>query len=470
MLLTIKTTHQPATDLGWLMHKHPDKVQSFELSSYGKAHVFYPEASEESTAISLLVDINPITLSRGTNRGGKEGFTLQQYVNDRPYVASSFMSKALSKVFSSAMNGNCKDRPELVDIAMPLEANISVLPAKGGLSFIETLFEPLGYEIKAEHIPLDEKFPEWGESRYFKVQLKNTIPVKDLLSHLYVLIPVLDGEKHYWVSPQEMEKLLDKGGEWLAKHPAKEMITRRYLKYLNAYANEALERLIPEEDKHEQKDEDEEKLEAVLSKKKGMGLNDLRHQAVLDQVIQSGAKSVVDLGCSSGKFSRRLFQETQFDKIIALDVSHRMLKIAKDRIYHHKLPEEQKERIQFLQGSLIYRDQRIEHMDAAVLIEVIEHIEPSRHPALLKVLFQFSQTKTIIITTPNIEYNVLFENMTSPLRHSDHRFEWTRAEFKTWVESVCALYPYEYKIHPIGPIDEQHGAPTQMAVFTLKTS
>src|SRR5688572_13505455 len=197
MLLTITTTRTPATDLSYLLHKHPGKLQAVELSQ-GVAHIFYPHADDDKCTVALLLDIDPIGLVRKSGEGGSDSFALEHYVNDRPYVASSFMSVAIARAFSTAMNGKCEKRPELVDVTMPFEVTISVLPAvRGGELLIRRLFEPLGYAVAVERYVLDENFPEWGQSKYFTVHLKADLKLKDLLSHVYVLIPVLDNEKHY---------------------------------------------------------------------------------------------------------------------------------------------------------------------------------------------------------------------------------------------------------------------------------
>jgi hypothetical protein len=219
MLLTLTTTHRPATDLGYLLHKNPATLHSFELS-FGKAHVFYPEATSERCTAALLLDVDPVGLVRG-KRGQHEGGTLDQYVNDRPYVLSSFLSVAMGRAFGTAMSGRSKGRQELADQAIPLIANLAVVACRGGASLIRELFEPLGYGVTAEHHPLDAKFPEWGEGPYYSVALAGTFRLQDLLNHLYVLIPVLDAEKHYWIGNDEVEKLLRKGEGWLASHPTR---------------------------------------------------------------------------------------------------------------------------------------------------------------------------------------------------------------------------------------------------------
>jgi len=231
--------------LGFLLHKNPANLHSFDLS-FGKAHVFYPEATAERCTAALLLDVDPIGLVRG-KRGQHEGGTLDQYVNDRPYVLSSFLSVAMGRAFGTAMSGRSKGRQELADHAIPLTAKLTVVACRAGEGLIRELFEPLGYSVTTEHHSLDEKFPEWGESAYFTVTLKGTVCLSDLLTHLYVLIPVLDDDKHYWVGDAEVEKLLRHGEGWLREHPERELITDRYLKHQKRLAREALSRLIGEE-------------------------------------------------------------------------------------------------------------------------------------------------------------------------------------------------------------------------------
>src|SRR5437899_5816684 len=188
MLLTLTTTHSPATDLGYLLRKNPARPQSFSLS-FGKAHVFYPEATAERCTVALLVEVDPVALVRNRRGPAGEGGALEQYVNDRPYAASSFLSVAIAEVFGSALAGKSKERPELVDTPLPLRASISALPCRGGEEFLRKLFEPLGYTVCARRLPLDEGFPDWGDSAYHRAQLEGCLPLRQLLTHLYVLVP-----------------------------------------------------------------------------------------------------------------------------------------------------------------------------------------------------------------------------------------------------------------------------------------
>ena len=459
MLLQITTTHIPATDLGYLLHKHPDKFQSIDLS-IGKGHIFYPESSENRTTVAMLLDIDPIDMVRGRRRSSN--FSLGQYVNDRPYVASSFMSVALSKAFSTAMNGKCSNKPDLVKIKMPFEVNISVLPApKGGEHLIRKLFEPLGYEVTVERHILDEKFKDWGESRYYTVKLSNTITTQELLQHLYVLIPALDNDKHYYVSQNEIEKLLDKGKGWLSSHPEKEEITRRYLINLGSLSRQAISRLNEEEGIENEETENQEEKERKET------LHQKRLKLVLEQIKKSGAESVIDLGCGEGKLIRMLLKEKQFKKITGIDVSYTELTKAKDRLHWDEMAPRQKERISLFQGALTYKDKRLEGYDAAAIVEVIEHLDENRLKSFERVVFEFAKPKTVVLTTPNGEYNVMYENMEeNAMRHTDHRFEWTRKQFEKWANKVAKNNNYKVEFLPIGEVDSKVGAPSQMAIFT----
>jgi 3' terminal RNA ribose 2'-O-methyltransferase Hen1 len=466
MLLTITTNHQPATDLGFLLHKHPDKCQSFPLS-FGQAHVFYPESQIDQCTAALLLDINPIELVRGKSSADSREGTLKHYVSDRPYVASSLMSVALSKVFRTALAGRCDNRPELVEQTIPLTVKLPVLPCRGGKSFLRQLFEPLGYRVEAEALPLDPDptFLEWSDSVYLAVTLQHKIRLCDLLSHLYVLIPVLDDDKHYWVGDEEIEKLLRHGSGWLDLHPHKEQITKRYLKRQGKLARKALAQLTTEDSQDIDTNRVQAQEEAAIEKP--LNLNQQRLQTIAETLQANNVKRVIDLGCGEGKLIKSLLQNKSIQAITGVDVSYRELEIAKKRLKLDNLPFHQQDKIELIQGSLIYRDKRFQGYDAATVIEVIEHLDLNRLAALERVLFEFAHPKLVIVTTPNIEYNVRFESLPSGrLRHRDHRFEWTRQEFQDWASRVAERFNYQVQFQGIGEQDPQVGTPTQMAIFT----
>ena len=462
MLLAISTTYSPATDLGYLLHKHPARIQSFTLP-FGQAHVFYPEADTEKCTAALLLDVDSVGLVRRPHGQSAENFALAQYVSDRPYVASSFLSVAIARVFGSALSGKCKERSQLAETEIPLNAKLSVLPCRGGEELLRRLFEPLGYTVGAKQHMLNPQFPDWGQSRYFSVTLENTCRLSDLLTHLYVLMPVLDDEKHYWVGDAEIEKLLKHGNDWLAVHPEQESIVRRYLKHQRQLTREALAQLR-EEDAQETDESGQAQEEQVEER---IGLNEVRLHSVTEVLKQCGARRILDLGCGDGKLLRKLLAEKQFEEIVGMDVSHRILKIARERLDYDGLPEKQKKRLRLFQGSLGYRDERLAGYDAAAVVEVIEHLDPPRLAVFERVIFEFACPRTVVLTTPNIEYNVKFENLQAgSFRHRDHRFEWTRNEFQSWAVGVAKRFGYAVVFHPIGPETEGFGPPTQMAVFT----
>ncbi len=460
MLLTLTLTRPPATDLGHLLHKHPERLQSFSLP-FGQAHVFYPEASEEQCTAALMLEVDPV----GLIRRGVRFPRLDQYVNDRPYVASSFLSVAIARVYNTALGGRSKERPELVEQPLPLRARIAALPCAGGEGLLRRLFEPLGYGVHAVDHPLDEQFPEWGESRYFTVELEGELRLRELLAHLYVLVPVLDAEKHYWVGEDEVEKLLRRGEGWLAAHPERELIVNRYLKYRRSLTSEALAKLLEDEEvdpdrELETRAAEEEAVEEPLR------LNEKRLGAVVSVLKARGAKRVLDLGCGSGKLVQALMKEAQFAEIVGVDISHRALESAESRLKLERLAPRQRERVRLFQTALTYRDKRLAGFDVAAVVEVIEHLDRPRLQAFERVVFEHARPGAVALTTPNREYNVRFEGLPAgSFRHRDHRFEWKRREFEDWAGEVAGRFGYGVRFLPVGPVDPEVGAPTQMAVF-----
>jgi len=462
MLLTLTTTHSPATDLGYLLAKNPARVQSFDLA-FGRAVVFYPEANEDRCTAALVLDVDPVALSRG--RRGSGGQPLEPYVNDRPYVASSFLSVAIAQVFGSALGGRSRERPELVSLPIPLSAHLPALPCRDGQSFLRRLFEPLGYVVEATQHTLDPAFPEWGHSPYFAVTLTGTMCVSELLGHLYVLIPVLDDRKHYWVGEDEIDKLLRHGAGWLTRHPEQEAIARQYLKHRHSLTHEALARLRSEDgldadDGEAADDAAESAIEAPLR------LNEQRLAVVIEVLRDSGARRVLDLGCGEGNLLRELLRERQFEEIVGLDVSHRALENAQRRLHLTEMSDRERARIQLLHGSLTYRDRRLDGYDAAAVVEVIEHLDVPRLDAFVRALFGSARPAVVIVTTPNAEYNALWSTLPAGhARHRDHRFEWTRPEFAEWADATSARFGYTVELQAIGAQDPVLGSPTQMGVF-----
>ena len=464
MLLTITYAGKNTSDLGYLLYKNPYRPQVMELSQ-GKAYVFYPEVSDEKTTVALLVDIDPIDLARG--KVGKTSGGLFDYVNDRPYVASSFMSTAIARIFGTAMTGRADAHQELSDSKLDLSATVTMLPCKGEQNKLNAVFEPLGYEVNYESFLSDEKFPDWKDSKYVNLTIKGKVRLRDLLKHLYVLIPVFDKQKHYWIGTDEVDKLLRFGEDWLASHPEKGYITSRYLYRKRSLANMAFERLassnvVDGEVLVDEKDE----IEEVTDKK--VNLNTQRLGSVIAALKANGVKSVIDLGCGEGNLLTLLVKENQFKKICGVDVSYQAIQRAYAKLKLERASETMRERIQLFQGSITYKDKRFSGFDAACVIEVIEHLDISRLVAFERVLFEFAKLPIVVLTTPNREYNTNYQGFDeTDLRHSDHRFEWTRKEFKDWANKVAEKFNYSVQFSEIGEVDINHGAPTQMGVFIL---
>jgi 3' terminal RNA ribose 2'-O-methyltransferase Hen1 len=461
VLLTITTTRAPATDLGYLLHKHPDRLQAFDVSA-GQAHVFYPEAAPERCTAALLLEIDPVTLVRGHKNNKSSDAELAQYVNDRPYAASSMLAVAIKEAFRTALTGRCEARPELAATRIPLELHVPALRCRGDKALADRVFAPLGWQVDA--IPQPFTPAEWGDSPYLDLHLNGELRLADALNHLYVLLPVLDDAKHYWLSTEEVDKLIRAGGDWLAGHPEKELITRRYLSHQKKLTQSALARLA-EADDTEPEELDNAVTDDEEEPKKPLAVQ--RREAILALLREHEARRVGDLGCGAGALTKDLLAEKQIEHVTAVDVSARALQLAARNLRLDQMPDKRREKLTIFQSSLTYRDDRLAGLDAAVLMEVIEHLDPDRLPALEHVLFREAAPKTVIVTTPNAEYNVHFATLAPGTpRHRDHRFEWTRAEFRAWAERVAATYRYQARFLPVGPEHPQDGPPTQLAVFT----
>lgn len=484
MLLTLTNATPPARDLGHLLRKHPDRLQTFALG-FGAAHVFYPEATDARCRAALLLDVDPVGLVRGRPTATDDGGLVDAYVNDRPYAASSFLSVAIARVLGTALGGR-SDRPELVDRELALEARVTPVRVGGserGGDLVERLFVPLGYAVRVEPVVVPEAA---HAGRHAAITLAVTTTLQRLLSHLYVLIPVLDDEKHYWVGEAEVEKLFRHGGDWLAAHPERELIARRYLRRAPKLARSAIARLADLDDAASDDvlasdacdgaasnaggaapDADGTAASREAAIEKPLRLQDRRIADVMGVLRESGARSVVDLGCGDGDLLIALARDKAFERVAAVDVSARELERAKERLERTLMPVSRRERIELFQSSVLYRDARIAGFDAAALLEVVEHLEPARLPVLARAVFGAARPRTVVVTTPNCEYNARFPALASgALRHADHRFEWTRAEFRAWADEAASAYGYTVSYRDVGDADDALGAPTQMAVFT----
>lgn len=472
MILSIATTYQPATDLGYLLAKNPARCHAKD-TTFGSVTLFFSEAGESRAVANIVLSVDPVRLVRGA------GATEDQYVNDAPYALSSLMSVGLREILSTALSGRSKERQELAETPIPLEIELPVLPIRGRFrenrqTLLADLFTPLGWEVTSEPIPLDSQFPEWGASAYVRARLKGVLKLQDALRQLYVLLPVLDDAKHYWIDRAEVEKLMRAAGEWLPNHPLKALITRRYLRKPD-FVRDALARLIAEETEKAPEAEVEETAEdpAVVDSdapadaeenqpaEKSGHLHKLRLQTVAERIASLGAKSVLDLGCGEGKLLRLLAADPRISRIVGLDVSYVLVTRLESRLNRSFAHISKKASV--IHGSLTYRDSRLLGFDAAALVEVIEHLDLGRLDSLENNVFGYAKPTSVLVTTPNRDYNVKYG--LEGFRHDDHRFEWTRAQFNDWCARVSEKFGYLFEIEPLGPVDEALGAPSQMAVF-----
>ena len=496
MLLTLSAAGPDAADLGYLLHKHPGRVQAFD-QSFGVAHVFYPEATDERCTVALLLEVDPVGLVRQKGRSAPRdvAFSLAQYVNDRPYAASSMLAVALGKVFRTAMAGRCELRPELPARRWDLSVHVPAVPCRGGVEAAVRLFAPLGWQVDARPVPLDPTVPAWGDSRYVDLHLTGTQRVADALSHLYVLLPTLDASKHYWVGSDEVTKLVRAGEGWLAAHPERREIARRYLAHRTSLATSAIERLAEVDDaRPETVDDAVAEPEDATVDAATAGAPDAaepadaadpadpaeptppplarqRLDAVVAQIREAGARSVVDLGCGEGALLSELLRDPAYERLLGVDVSARALTTAARRLHLDTLPERQRRRIELAHSSVTYRDARVAGFDVAVLMEVVEHVDPPRLAALERAVLGAAAPATLVVTTPNAEHNVRYPTLEAgTMRHHDHRFEWTRAEFAAWAQAAAARHGYAVALLPVGVDDPEVGPPTQMAVFRRGTA
>ena len=462
MLLTVTMTGPEAAGLGYLLHKHPDRVQSFSLP-VGEATVFYPESSPERVTAALLLEVDPISMVRRRLKT-REGLSLTDYVTDRPYAASSMFAVAMGRVFTTALNGRCDSHPELAAAALPLELRVPAVPTRGGAALVRALFEPLGWRVQTTTAPFGPD-GAWGDAPYVDLTLTGTVRLADALSQLYVLLPVLDNAKHYWVSSDEVDKLVRRGEGWLAEHPERELIVRRYLRARRSFVEDATARLNALDEVVGFEDADDDAAEEA-AEESWTPLRVHRLEAVMAAVREVGARRVVDLGCGEGYYLRALIEEPTVTEVVGIDVSPRVLEYAERKLNLDRRPDRQRDKLTLRQSSVTYRDDAIAGFDAVLLIEVIEHLEPDRIASLEASVFGAARPKHVILTTPNREYNSRYELADGQWRHPDHRFEWTRAELEAWATRVADAHGYRVAFRTVGDVDPELGAATQLALFT----
>lgn len=466
MLVTLSTRGEAAADLSHLLHKHPGRAQSFDLS-VGTAHVFYPADTDEVCTAALLLEIDAVALAR-SKRYGADAQALSRYVNDRPYVSTSMLALAIGQVFRSAMAGKSESRPERAAAPIDLDVALTSVPSEPdehGVGLATRLFAPLGWAVEETRRPLDDTRPEWGDATTVGLRLRGSVRLSDALRQLTVLLPVLDDAKHYWVGDDEVGKLLRRGEGWLAEHPLRDLITTRSLAHQRSLVEDATSRLLGL-DETSDATANSTTASPTETGPAETPLYRRRAEAVLTALADTGARTVADVGCGEGALLRHLMADRTFTTVIGTDVAPRELERAERRLHLDEASDDQRARVRLLQSSVTYSDDRIAGLDAFVLMEVVEHVDPERLPALETSVFAAARPAAVVVTTPNAEHNVRFERLAAGrFRHPDHRFEWTRDEFRAWATAVGDRHGYTTEFRPIGDDDPEVGPPTQLALF-----
>ncbi|QDT17673.1 3' terminal RNA ribose 2'-O-methyltransferase Hen1 [Alienimonas californiensis] len=468
MFLSLATTAPRAADLGFLLQKHPERTFRRELS-VGVATVFYPEATDERCEVCLLLEPDPVKLAREAMKHGGSGGGPNSggYADAKPYLAGSLLSVAIGRCFNSALGGRAKDRVERLTEDWPLTITLPALACRGGPEAVRAAWEPLGYDCDVAALPLDPERPTWGDAAVCRVTLTGAQPIPAVLNHLAVLLPALEGDRHHYVGDAEVEKLLRRGGEWLATHPHRDRLVAFSLKRRGSLVADALEQLDELAESAAPTAAEAPAAPPAADSPRGPRLHEQRLDAIVGVLTESarGIASVADLGCGEGKLLRRLIDEPRFDRLIGMDVSAPLLARTADRLHLDR--SGLRDRVALIQGSLTLRDDRLSGFDAAVLCEVIEHLDPHRLDAVAASVFGCAAPGTVVLTTPNREYNAAWETLPAgAFRHGDHRFEWTRAEFAAWTDAVAARYRYAVERRPLGEDHPELGPPSQLAIFT----
>lgn len=496
MQLAIKATGEGAKMLSFLLSKNPQNLYDRSEKGY-RVRLTYTVFTDTEVEAVLIVTPDPVELVKNS----PDVYDITQYINDREFVTSSLFCSYARSALGTALNGRPKEEySEWVNHAFNLTISFGPVASDLPDAVINDLFEYLGYEVTIERGQADYRFQlkERSSARFISISGLST--VQAALKQLFVLIPVLDNYKHYYLSEQEIDKLQRYGEGWLDRHPLRELIIKRSLRFQDLIDQAALiygdkrweqpaegynvwkpavgrEEIaktaeikgIEELEELEELDgiDEAERLDGESARESApfVSLNEQRYQAIVKIVENIPAKqTLVDFGAGEGKLSVRLGFIPGVKEILAVEPTERAQLRAIERF------DKAARREAFVKpipvwGSLFYYDERLRCKDVMILCEVIEHIDEYRLPGTMECLFKEYQPKTLIVTTPNAEYNAFYQ-MPEKMRHKDHRFEWTRQEFSEWCNGWANLYPYEVQIEGIGDQTEEYGQPTQTAIFT----
>lgn len=446
MQLTIQASGDNVQTISYLLAKNPNNLYERNHKDH-LVRIFYSKFTETELEVTIFVTPDPIELLKNNSNS----YDITHYINDREFAVSSIFCSFIRSALGTALNGQPKEE-HLKWVNHPFSFNFEFGPVVSSLSDekLMNLFEPIGYEVTISRPEIEYSFPIKTKSSARYLSIKGMKTLQEGLRHLFVLIPVIDNYKHYYIDEKEIEKLERYGEGWLEQHPLRDLIYRQALRFKEVYS------LV----------ENSSKVEKKVEPVKKVRLNELRYEKIVNTVRQMKPRSVVDFGSGEGKLSVQLGFVEGITEILAVEPSESASLKALERF--NKVKNKEKFVIpELLWGSLFYYDERLKDKDVIILCEVIEHIDESRLPKAMDTLLHDYQPGALIITTPNREYNELYD-MEEHLRHNDHRFEWTRAEFRQWCSERNHSNDYELLFDGIGDEHPSHGFPTQMCIFKRK--
>ncbi|MNM55135.1 RNA repair, ligase-Pnkp-associating, region of Hen1 [compost metagenome] len=405
---------------------------------------------------SNFVDVYIVFRSKGLEMVKESEFKgLEHYINDREFSISTIFLSNVKNSIGHVLSYDYDEIDTNFDFSLTLGPISTKLPNEAILE----LFEPLGYDTEIKEIQLDYDF-KIESSGVYEITLNKTCNIVSLFRHIYVLIPVIDNYKHHFISKDEVDKLLRLGDGWLATHPKNEFISKRYVGYRESLFKTVITSLENEKEVEESKIEEQ--------KEEKVGLGKLRYLEFAKQVENLGVTEVVDMGAGEGRLIELLAKNKNLNQLIACEptLTGRQRMYARiDKLDRKKLLSIKP---QVIQSSLFYKDYRLVNKECIVLCEVIEHINADRIDNVMDIILNYNKPKHFIISTPNFEYNVLYETMKTKFRHGDHRFEMTRKEFKEFIDKHAERCGYDVEYVGIGESHEQYGYATQMAVMKRK--
>ncbi|WP_307473343.1 methyltransferase domain-containing protein [Cytobacillus purgationiresistens] len=436
MQLTIHAKGDKVNVLSHLLAKNPENL--YERNHKGHIiRLFYDRFTDNEVEATIYAVPDPIVLTRDR----ANTYDITHYINDREFAVSSIFLSFIRSALSTGLNGLPKDEyREWVDHEFDYTFSFGPVSTSLKEKELEGLFGPLGFELSFMY--------PYGKGSPHYLVLKGKTTLQRGLRQLYVLIPVIDNYKHYYIDEKEREKLERYGEGWLSTHPQKSFIIQKALRFKELFAKMEESNINPK---------------PVPSKDK-VSLNVQRYERII-QIINAAEdkESIVDFGSGEGKLSTKLGFVNGVKEILAVEPSERETLKASKR-FNEAASHNQFNMPQTIWGSLFYYDERLKHKDVMILCEVIEHIDIDRLKKVMDTILGQYQPKLLIITTPNSEYNERYD-LGQHYRHEDHRFELTRTEFTSWCHERSHGYPYLCSISGIGDEDEKFGSPTQICVF-----